>query len=100
MAGIRKAILDDAPVLFALLKQFHAESIYRTIPIDEDVAKNSLSQCLKHPDRICVFVYESGLPQIDGLLIGQIMQYPFSTEKGAWDLGIYVRPERRGSLIA
>ena len=48
---------------------------------------------------MCCFT-ESAMSQIDGVLLGYCESLWFSPQKGARDLAVYVRPERRGSLIA
>jgi GNAT superfamily N-acetyltransferase len=99
MSGIRRATPNDLHRLLTLLKDLHAESVFRNIPIDENRLKSFASTCIANPSHIWV-VYENAGAQIDGFLLGYVTQYYFSTELGAWDIALYVRPERRGSTIA
>ncbi len=100
MSGVRKASKDDIPAILPLLRQFHSESVFHDVPPDETTVSKFLLGCLDRQDRACVLLYEFAASQVDGLLIGYCEHYWFSPQKGAWDLAVYVRPERRGSLIA
>jgi GNAT superfamily N-acetyltransferase len=97
MSVTRRATSNDVEAILPLLKAFHVESILKDVELDEAKLRAFLADCIQHPSRVC-FVYES--TAIDGLIIGYSAEYFFSTKKGAWDLVFYVRPERRGRMIA
>jgi len=99
MSGIRRATSNDLDHLLILLKDLHAESVYSNIPIDENRLKSFASACIIDPSYIWI-VYENVGSQIDGFLLGYVRPYFFSNELGAWDVALYVRPARRGSMIA
>lgn len=96
-SGTRPATRDDLEALAILLRAFHNESPMRHVAIDEAKGRQFLEQCINNPGRACI-VYDSG--SVDGVIIGYAAEYYFSKEKAAWDLVVYVRPERRGSLVA
>jgi GNAT superfamily N-acetyltransferase len=99
MRRVRRATINDTDDLFLLLKALHAESVFHSIPVDENRLKAFVTFCIHHPSHVCI-VYENIAAKIDGILLGYVQPYFFSSELGAWDLALYVRPECRGSLIA
>ncbi len=100
MSGVRKATEEDIPAILPMLRQLHLESVFRDVPLDETKLSKFLMQCLDRQNHACVLLHESAPLQIGGILIGYCEPYWFSPQMGARDLVLYVRPERRGSLIA
>jgi GNAT superfamily N-acetyltransferase len=100
MATIRRATPKDLPHVIALLRALHAESVFRDIAIDDHRLRSFVEFCLSHPSQVCILHESRDGSAIDGLMLGYVTPYLFSTELGAWDHAIYVRPERRGSIIA
>jgi GNAT superfamily N-acetyltransferase len=99
MGTTRKATAKDLSVILLLLKELHGESILKNAKIDEGKLHSFIAQCVQDVNKVCL-VYQSTNSIIEGLLLGYTAEYFFSTEKGAWDLVFYVRPERRGGLVA
>jgi len=99
MAGTRTATRNDVTTILPLLKELHRESILCSVPIDEKKLHSFVLRSVKGRDRTCL-IYQSASSAIEGILIGYTSEYFFSKEKAARDLVFYVRPERRGSLVA
>ena len=99
MGAVRKATIKDLTVIVPLLRDLHGESVLRTAEINERKLRSFITHCLQTPTRVCL-VYESTALTIEGLLIGYTADRFFSKERGAWDLVFYVRPEKRGTLVA
>jgi hypothetical protein len=99
MGGIRRATIGDFDDLLLSLNRLHQESVFRNIPINGNKLKSFVTSFIADPRSICI-VYESVACKIDGMLLGYVKPYFFSDELGAWDIALYVRPERRGSMIA
>jgi len=99
MRGIRQATVSDLGELLALLKALHAESVFSGIAVEHDRLQQFVTSFIADPKNICV-VYESAAGGLDGILLGFVKPYYFSSELSAWDLAFYVRPARRGSMVA
>ncbi len=99
MSIIRAATSSDSEAILTLLTALHAESVFRSVPIEIPKLKSTVAAFLTQPRHTCI-VCEASAGGIDGMIIGYISDYFFSTEAGAWDLALYVRPERRGTRIA
>ncbi|SRR5579871_964874 len=99
MGIARRAVESDLPVIIAFLHALHKESVLVDVAIDDVKLRDFVANCLKSKGRACL-IYESAHGRAEGLMIGYVAEYFFSKEKGAWDLVLYVRPERRGSLVA
>jgi len=82
-----------------MLHAMHAESVYRSVTLNDGRLRSMLSVFVNHPTN-AGFVYEASPGKIDGFMMGYVAPYFFSEELGAWDHFLYVRPQRRGSLIA
>jgi hypothetical protein len=76
MRRVRRATINDSDDLFLLLKALHAESIFHSIPIDENRLKAFVTFCIDHPSHVCIF-YENVAAKIDGILLGYIQPYFF-----------------------
>jgi hypothetical protein len=99
MPGTRPATIGDLDSLLLLGKNLHAESIFQKIPIDANKLKSFMVAFVAGSSNICI-VHENAAATIDGMLLGYVKPYFFSNELGAWDVALYVRPERRGTMIA
>jgi GNAT superfamily N-acetyltransferase len=99
MYGIRSATLVDLDNLVALMKALHGESIFGRFPAKDDKIRALAVSFITEPNNIFI-LFESAASRIDGFMLGYVRPYMFSNELGAWDLALYVRPERRGSTIA
>jgi hypothetical protein len=54
MRRVRRATINDSDDLFLLLKALHAESIFHSIPIDENRLKAFVTFCIDHPSHVCI----------------------------------------------
>jgi GNAT superfamily N-acetyltransferase len=86
-------------IIQSLLCDLHHESVFSSISIDQSKLDFLVDTFLKHPRHVWL-LYDSGDGRIEGLIMGYINEHFFSTELGAWDLAVFVRPERRGSMVA
>ncbi len=68
------------------------------LPYDEGMVRRTFERNLKKPDRCLLHAESSG--RMIGGLIGAIAPHYHSPALGATVLGLYVLPERRGSLAA
>lgn len=94
---IRTAKENDLNALAGLAAIFHQESpVYSGVPIDDEKLKESL---LGHILSGIVIVHETR-GEIDGAIIGFVLDYLFSREKRVMETAFYVLPERRGTTIA
>lgn len=99
MSRVRPAEPRDELAILAMLTAMHGEGVYRTIPLDRAKLTAFLTYA-REDARHCILVYEAADGVIDGCYIGHLNSYFFSNEVGAWDLIFYVRPARRGSIVA
>jgi hypothetical protein len=84
MRGVRRATMNDTDDLFLLLKALHAESIFHSIPVDENRLKAFVAFCIHHPSHVCI-VYENVAAKIDGMMLGYVQPYFF---RASWGPGI------------
>lgn len=96
---VRAATEADQQTIQRLLTDMHQESVYRHVHLEHEKLTAFL-KFVRDDERHALLVYENADGEIDGVYIGNIGNYFFSNELGAWDLIFYVRPERRGSLCA
>lgn len=97
MANVRAATHLDLASIIALGKRMHAEApALKHAPFDEGKVQFALSHALTSG---CILVHETA-EEIDGYFIGIVVERWFSRAKMACDLALYVRPDRRGGLIA
>jgi ribosomal protein S18 acetylase RimI-like enzyme len=96
---VRAAVAADMEQLVEMSRLLHAEGSYRDIPIYEPKLRAFLAHVMTDAGHAC-FVYEDRSGRLLGFMAGYIAAHFFSLEKGAYDLFVFVRPERRGSLIA
>lgn len=98
MASVRLATRDDVPELIALGRVMHAEApALRHAPFDEQKVEDALQLALV---RGLVLVHIDQEGRIDGGFAGFVLERWFSREEVLSDLGLFVRPDRRGGLIA
>jgi len=98
-AGVRPARAQDIEQLLEMSRALHAEGSYRDIPIFEPKLRAFLTHAMTDAEHAC-FVYEDRSGRLMGFMAGYVTAHFFSLEKSAYDLFVFVRPERRGSLIA
>jgi hypothetical protein len=98
-SGVRPATEADIDQLLEMSRMLHAEGSYRDIPIFEPKLRAFLSFAMKDAEH-ALLVYEGRDGRLAGLMAGYVSAHFFSLEKSAYDLFIFVLPERRGSLVA
>jgi hypothetical protein len=98
-SSVRKATEADIDAIMALLAVMLEESAYRAIPLHEEKLRAFLRFTSTDKNHACL-VYQGRDGRIDGVILGFVTEHWFSLEKGVWDLALFVRPERRGSIAA
>lgn len=98
-AGVRKATEADVEAIVALLRIMLKESKYSAVSLHEEKLRAFLRFVCTDKNHACL-VYQSGDAQIEGVVLGFVAEHWFSSEKGVWDLALFVRPERRGGIAA
>lgn len=94
---VRPATAADIPALVALGHVMHAEAAaLRHATFDEAKVERALSVSISHG---CAFVHEAE-GAIDGAFCAVLVERWFSTDRYVTDLGLFVRPDRRGGLTA
>ena len=96
---VREAVPGDELAIQALISAMHRESVYASVKFEQHRLAAFLKHAREDPTH-CILVYENAEGVIDGVYIGYVNSYFFSSELGAWDMLFYVRPSRRGSLVA
>lgn len=96
MTECRKATLFDVPQLVALGRQMHAESRYADLPFDPGVLATTLSSMLS--DQFVYVVDRDG--ELLGGMLGCVVPSWFGPGAMAYDMGLFVAPDRRGGLAA
>lgn len=96
---IRRARLDDVPTIVALGAALHAESPrYSRLRFNAEKVEATIRRMIEQP-RCAVLVSENS-----GVINGGILAFAepewFTDELVAQELSLYVRPGRRGSVIA
>ncbi len=99
MAFVRRAIIQDLPILIDMGRALHDESPHYA---GTGYAPEKLERLFHHlqgtllAEPGAVFVAEDG-EQVVGMAVCVAAERWFSNDRYATDLTIYVRPERRGS---
>jgi hypothetical protein len=96
---VRAATAADMEQLVEMSRLLHAEGSYRDIAIHEPKLRAFLAHAMTDAEHAC-FVYQDRSGRLTGFMAGYVAAHFFSLEKSAYDLFVFVRPERRGSLIA
>lgn len=94
---IREGTLQDISDLARLGMMMHAESDYKSIPMNTDKGADYLVHVLCNPDKYKVTVAEDS-SGVFGMHIGLLQDYWFSDEVAGYDVLLYISPEKRGSL--
>jgi GNAT superfamily N-acetyltransferase len=96
---VRDATAADIEQLVEMSRMLHAEGSHRDLPIHEPKLRAFLAFAIRDPGHACL-VYEDRDGQLAGMMAGYVAAHFFSLEKCAYDLFVFVRPARRGSLVA
>ncbi len=96
---IRRAEKDDVEKLVELGKIMHKESVYSKYPFDQEHIKRYGDYMIENPDEFGVFFSEDSKGNVNAMVGGHITKMWFNPAvKIAFDLMIYSRPEKRGSI--
>jgi hypothetical protein len=96
---VRPATAKDIDQMVEMCRAMHADSSLRGAAIDEPKLRGFLRRVMTVSDHACL-VYESSSKRLDGVMVGYVTEHFFSREKGASDIFVFVRPERRGGIAA
>lgn len=89
---IRRATALDVDELVYLAKRMHAESIYSSVTFSPDRMAESALACINSPHGIALIAD-------GGFVLGGVVQPCYSLEWEAFEFGVYVEPDRRGSTL-
>lgn len=95
---IRTATYDDVPALLALGEAMHTESRYAALPWDAAKVSALIESLIESPDGLAMVAVRDG--EIVGGFLGSIDEHYFSRARVACDYALFVRPDRRGGLLA
>lgn len=93
MTTARKATLDDLPAMLEMAKPMHEESRYAAYALDMTKLENLFSSLIRSPRGIVLLT-------TNGMLVGGVAEYFFSSALYAFQFLVYVNPEARGSSEA
>lgn len=97
---LRAATLHDLDALHALGQAMHAESP-RFSQLTYDAGKvDALLRNAVHDSRYFTLVAAEEDGEIIGAFVGFMMEHWCSTDQVAQDISIFVRPDRRGGILA
>lgn len=96
--SVRHATLEDIPIIADLAELMHAESDYKNVPFCREMYENFLNICLGQ-NTYCLFVYEKE-GEIVGAWMGSVFCHLFSPLLQAADMGVFVKKEHRGGMVA
>ena len=96
---IREAYPTDIEPLLVLCQLMHEESYYKIFDYQEKKVRQLFYTALDTPDTMGLWIAEEH-DEIIGFLLGFLTPHFFGTDLQACDLGIYMLPEKRGSLAS
>jgi len=96
---VRHARLEDIPSIAGLAEEMHVEGDYKNVPFCREMYEDFLKIALQQ-DTYCLFLYEKDEGEIVGAWMGSVFCYMFSPLLQAADMGVFVKKEHRGSIIA
>lgn len=84
-------------MMIDIMSHIHEESpTYGGYVFEIEKAKDFLEHFLSEPDEYCIFIHKEG----GGMIVGQCAAQWFTSEKEAFDLFIYVKPDYRKGRAA
>jgi len=95
---IRHATIEDIHKIADLAEVMHPEGDYKNVPFCREMYEDFLKIALGQ-DTYCLFLYEKD-GEIVGAWMGSVFCYMFSPLLQAADMGVFVKKEHRGSIIA
>jgi hypothetical protein len=88
---------EDALEMLKVAEQMHAESPnYKHKPFDKQRMWNLFDRTVRFPEQACMIYAKEG-DEIVGGILGHMNQQYFSGDLVASDLGMFLKPEYRGS---
>lgn len=92
---IRRAVIQDVPVIAHMLRLLHDESpAFSEVPIDADFVIDNLIKMIE--DEATVFMIEPG----EGFMVGRVVQTFFDPRLRLVEQLLYVLPGQRGTSLA
>lgn len=95
---VRPATLHDVPYILEMCQTFYLTSpFFDKLLFDSKKVRSTIEALIKNPDLgvVLLSLFPEGFPS--GMLIGMLVEAPFSTEKIATELAWYIYPEGRAS---
>lgn len=92
---IRTFEKSDVPEVVSLIEQLHKESSFSQISFDQDHCTVNVEQWIAQDIYWAQGAFDTN-KKLFAVYAGYIAQYYFSKEIGAYDLLMYVEPQRRG----
>jgi GNAT superfamily N-acetyltransferase len=96
---IRNATKDDIPTMIAMGAAMHDETNYKDRNYSPEKLLHDGRYMVDHPDKFFLCVAEDDQGVI-GMYVGFITEFYFGYDTVAYDLLLYTRQNRRGSLAA
>lgn len=96
---IRKATHEDLPEIQSLAEQMHQESRFAKYPLNLDALLLTVRASFVDDSPYVMLVADSGEDLVGGFL-GCVTNHPLCHFRMAADLALFVRPDRRGALVA
>lgn len=96
---IRQAVIDDLPDIVRLAVQMHNESRFMKFLFHEEKVRAFLSTLIDAPDGF-LWVADDGDGEVIGAMAATVFELWFSSDRIAQDVGLFVRPSRRGTSAA
>lgn len=97
LENIRLAGLNDIPAIVELAKEFHKETPYSSLRLDEKKIRQKLEKFIIEQGKDYVVLLSTDGDEIVGALVGLAYEAAFSSDRLAVELFWYVKPEHRRS---
>ena len=97
---IRLSTKDDLPGLMKLATAMHLESGYRHLIFDADKVRGRMGRMINDEKCLALVAVEDnavGEGDVYGMLWAMVNEYLFGRDLLASDMGLYVRPDKRGA---
>lgn len=94
---IRPATFDDIPMILVLATTMHEESRYRRMKFAPARMAELTARLIAYPDGLVLVAERDG--KIVGTMLAQISPHWFTDDVIAFEYGVYVLAEHRGSMF-
>lgn len=99
MSNIRRATESDVPTMLDMAQAMHAESPrFRHLDFSQEKTTAFLHELIASPQAVALVAVREG--KLVGMIGGCINEHFFGYDKVAYDFGLYVIPEYRGTILA